>query len=91
MRLPLTLTAMLLSASAAYAQAPAAAPATSPPPIPAAMPFDIPYGAPISLDQAHKAVAGAAAEAKTRNWKFAISIVDPSGNLIAHATLDGTQ
>lgn len=77
----------LAAVPAAHAQAPAATPA----PLPDAMPFDIPYGAPISLDVAHKAIAAAAADAKKRNWKMAISVVDPSGNLIAHATLDGTQ
>ena len=76
----------------AQAQAPAApaAPAT-PPPVPEAMPFDIPYGTPITLDQAHKALTAAAAEAKKHNWKMAITVVDPSANLVAHATMDGTQ
>ena len=55
------------------------------------MPFDIPYGTPVSMDQAHKAAMGAVAEAKKRNWKMSISVVDPSGNLVAHATMDGTQ
>ncbi len=69
------------------AQAPAAAPAA----IPEAMPFDIPYGTPISLDDAHKALAAAVTEAKKHKWKMAIAVVDPAGNLIAHATMDGTQ
>jgi uncharacterized protein GlcG (DUF336 family) len=55
------------------------------------MPFDIPYGTPISLETAQKAIAGAAAEAKKHNWKMAITVVDPAGNLVAHATMDGTQ
>jgi uncharacterized protein GlcG (DUF336 family) len=59
--------------------------------VPEAMPFDIPYGAPISMDTAHKAIMAAAAEAKKHNWKMAISVVDPTGQLIAHATMDGTQ
>ena len=62
-----------------------------PPPVPEAMPFDIPYGTPISVDQAQKAITAAAAEAKKHNWKMSISVVDPAGNLIAHATMDGTQ
>lgn len=33
----------------------------------------------------------AAAEAKKHNWKMAISVVDPAGNLVAEATMDGTQ
>ncbi len=73
----------------AHAQAPAAP--AAPAPIPDAMPFDIPYGTPINLDQAHKAITAAAAEANKRHWKMAITVVDPSGNLIAHATLDNTQ
>ena len=32
-----------------------------------------------------------AAEAKKHNWKLSISVVDPAGNLVAHATMDGTQ
>ncbi len=79
----------------AHAQAPAAAPAVAPAPVPApvpeVMPFDIPYGTPISMDAAHKAIMAAAAEAKKHNWKMSISVVDPAGNLVAHATMDGTQ
>jgi len=55
------------------------------------MPFDIPYGTPINLDTAHKAIIAAVTEAKKHNWKMAISVVDPAGNLIAEATMDGTQ
>jgi uncharacterized protein GlcG (DUF336 family) len=78
---------LLGSVAAVRAQTPAPAPA----PVPEAMPFDIPYGAPIDLDQAQKAIAAAAAEAKKHNWKMAIAVVGPAGQLIAHATLDGTQ
>ena len=55
------------------------------------MPFDIPYGAPIDLDTAQKAIMAAAAEAKKHNWKMAIAVVGPAGQLVAHATMDGTQ
>jgi hypothetical protein len=58
--------------------------------VPEAVPFDIPYGVPISMDTAHKAIMAAAAEAKKHNWKMAISVVDLTGQLIAHATMDGT-
>jgi glc operon protein GlcG len=82
----------LAHAPLAQAQAPAATPASAAPaPVPEAMPFDIPYGTPISLEQANKAIAAAAAEAKKHNWKMSISVVDPGGNLVAHATMDGTQ
>jgi glc operon protein GlcG len=75
--------AILLGAHSAGAQAPQ--------PVPEAMPFDIPYGTPIDLDAANKAVMAAVAEAKKHNWKMAISVVGPVGQLVAHATMDGTQ
>ena len=55
------------------------------------MPFDIPYGAPIDMDEAHKGIMAAVTEAKKHDWKMAVSVVDQPGNLIAHATMDGTQ
>ena len=73
------------------AQAPAAPAPAAPAPVPEAMPFDIPYGMTIDLDTAHKAITAAAAEARKHNWKMAISVVGPAGQLIAHATMDGTQ
>ena len=76
-----------LTGPSAFAQAPAPTPA----PVPEKMPFDIPYGASISLEEAQKAVAASVAEAKKHNWKMSVSLVDPSGNLLAHATMDGTQ
>lgn len=79
-------------ACAVLALAPQIGAAQAPAPaIPDAMPFDIPYGTPITLDQAHKAIMAASEEATKRRWKMAISVTDPSGNLVAHATLDGTQ
>jgi glc operon protein GlcG len=68
------------------AQAPVA-----PPPVQEVMPFDIPYGTPIGLDDAQKAIMASVAEAKKHSWKMSISVVDPAGNLVAHATMDGTQ
>ena len=65
--------------------------AQAPAPVPEAMPFDIPYGTPIALDTAQKAIMAAEAEAKKHNWKMAIAVVDPAGQLIAEATMDGTQ
>jgi uncharacterized protein GlcG (DUF336 family) len=76
----------VLLTTGAMAQAPSPAPA-----VPEEMPFDIPYGTPLSLDQAHTALMAAVNEAKKHNWKLSVSVVDPSGNLIAHATMDGTQ
>ena len=83
------MTAMLLCTFASVASAQAQAPA--PAPIPEAMPFDIPYGAPIDLNTAQKAVMAAVAEAKKHNWKEAIAVVGPAGQLVAHATMDNTQ
>ena len=40
------------------------------------------YGAPISLEDAKKAAAGAEAEMKKNNWNLVIAIVDPSGDLV---------
>lgn len=74
----------VLAAPTAYAQTAAA-------PVPEAMPFDIPYGTAINLDQAHKAIIAATNEATKHNWKMAVSVVDQAGNLVAHATMDGTQ
>ena len=71
-----------------YAQTPAT---PAPDVVPEAMPFDIPYGTPIGLDQAQTVIAAAATEAKKHNWKMSISVVDPAGFLVAHATMDGNE
>ena len=49
------------------------------------------YGSEISLDNAKKAVAAAAAEAKKNNWPLAISVVGPSGDLVYFEKMEGTQ
>jgi glc operon protein GlcG len=49
------------------------------------------YGAPISLENAKKAVAPAIAEAAKNNWNIAVAIVDPSGNLVYYEKMDNTQ
>jgi glc operon protein GlcG len=64
---------------------------TPPPAVPEQMPFDIPYGAPITMEHARQVADAAYAEAKRHNWKLAISVVDPSGNLVYFAKMDGTQ
>jgi glc operon protein GlcG len=78
----------------ALAQAPAAptAPA-APAAVPDQMPFDIPYGPSITIDRAAQAVAAAVAEAKKspRNWKLAIAVVDPAGELVYFYKMDQTQ
>jgi uncharacterized protein GlcG (DUF336 family) len=75
----------------AKAQTPVASAPATPAPVPEVMPFDIPYGTPIGVDMAQKAITAASAEAKKHNWKMSITVVDPSGNLVAHMTMDGTQ
>ena len=80
----LSIASTLALAGTALAQQPAPSPAP-----PSGPPAD--YGAPISNEQA-KAVAGAAfAEAKKNNWRMAIAIVGPAGELVYFEKMDGTQ
>ncbi|MCC6776260.1 MAG: heme-binding protein [Hyphomicrobiales bacterium] len=82
-------TGVLAAGGSAWAQAPAA-PAAA---VPDQMPFDVPYGASITADRAAQVVAAAVAEAKKspRNWKLAIAVVDPNGDLVYFYKMDGTQ
>ena len=50
-----------------------------------------PYGLSISVDDARKAAAPALAEAAKNNWKVAVAIVDPAGNLVYYEKMDNTQ
>jgi len=50
-----------------------------------------PYGAPITLDQAKKVLAGAEAEARKNNWNVVIAILDSGGHLVLLQRLDNTQ
>lgn len=59
--------------------------------LPEKMPFDIPIGAPVNYENAMKLVNAAAAEAKKRDWKMNIAVVDPNGDLIAFARMNGAQ
>jgi uncharacterized protein GlcG (DUF336 family) len=79
--------AALLFAFTAFAQAPTPAPAA----VPDAMPYDVPYGTPISLERAKHVAEAAMAEAKKRNWKDAIAICGPAGDLVYLVKMDGTQ
>jgi glc operon protein GlcG len=93
--------ALILTISQALAQqagAPAPPTAGSPAPVqppsggtPDKMPYDVPYGSPISLDRAKSALAAAEAEAKKRNWKMNIAVVDPNGDLLHFVRMDGAQ
>ena len=59
--------------------------------IPAEIPFDVPYGTPISLDQAQAVIQAAVAEARKRNWKMNVAVVDSGGNLVAFQRMDGAM
>ena len=80
--------AALLGMSSAGAQSPPPNPLDN---VPEKMPFDIPYGAPISLDRAEAAIAATVAEAKKRDWKLNVAVVDSGGNLVAFQRMDGSQ
>ena len=69
-------TALVLTATVAGAQAP--------PPPPA-------YGAPITLEQAKKVMAGAEAESKKNNWGTVITILDSGGHVVMTQRMDGAQ
>lgn len=69
---------------------------TQPAPAPAAsdqMPYDIPYGPTITAGRAATIAAAAVAEAKKppRNWKLAVAVVDPNGDLVYFYKMDDTQ
>ena len=91
------LAAVAISSQAlAQAPAPAATPAPAPanPPsggTPDAMPFDIPYGMSIGLEKAKQLVAAAEAEAKKRNWKMNIAVVDTNGEPVMFERMEGAQ
>ena len=59
--------------------------------VPDKIPFDTPYGLPISLDRAQAAIRAAVAEAKNRNWKMNVAVVDSGGNLVAFQRMDGAM
>jgi len=88
--------AIAVMGSSAFAQTPAPAPATPPAPpsaggTPDAMPFDIPYGLSIGLERAKQVMAAAEVEAKKRNWKMNIAVVDTNGELVHFSRMEGAQ
>src|SRR6201746_2058465 len=86
--------AVIAIASSALAQTP---PPATPPAPPAAggtpdvMPLDIPYGVSIGLDKAKQVMAAAENEAKRRNWKMNIAVVDTNGELVHFSRMEGAQ
>ena len=86
--------AVALMSSQALAQSPAAAAAPAQPSAggtPEIMPFDIPYGQSIGLERAKQVMAAAEAEAKRRNWKMNVAVVDTNGELIQFERMEGAQ
>ncbi len=59
--------------------------------VPDKIPFDTPYGLPISLERAQAAIRAAVEEAKNRNWKMNVAVVDSGGNLVAFQRMDGAM
>ncbi len=59
--------------------------------IPDEIPFDVPYGRPISLYRAQAAIQAAVTEARKRNWKMNVAVVDSGGNLVAFQRMDGAM
>jgi glc operon protein GlcG len=85
---------MALVNSPTLADTPAPAAPPSPPAAggtPDAMPFDIPYGVSIGLERAKEVMAAAEAEARRRNWKLNIAVVDTNGELVHFSRMEGAQ
>jgi uncharacterized protein GlcG (DUF336 family) len=86
--------ALAVVSSSTFAQTPAPAAPPAPPSAggtPDAVPFDIPYGMSIGLEHAKQVMAAAEAEAKRRNWKMNIAVVDTNGELVQFERMEGAQ
>src|SRR6202047_244645 len=86
--------AIAFASSLTFAQTPPPAPRPAPPAAggtPDAMPFDIPYGMSIGLERAKQVLGAAEAEAKQRNWKMNIAVVDTNGELVHFSRMEGAQ
>ena len=55
------------------------------------MPFDIPSGQSIGEEKAKQVLQAAEAEAKKRNWKMNIAVVDTNGELVHFSRMEGAQ
>jgi uncharacterized protein GlcG (DUF336 family) len=94
MRSTITYALAAFAALAISSQALAQAPAPASPPsggTPDAMPFDIPYGMSIGLEKAKQVLGAAEAEAKKRNWKMNIAVVDTNGEPVLFERMEGAQ
>ena len=88
MRLHVLIAVGIGSALALGATALAQQPAPSTPPAAVAPPD---YGPPVTNEQAKAVAAAAFAEAKKNNWRMALAIVGPAGELVYFEKMDGTQ
>jgi uncharacterized protein GlcG (DUF336 family) len=79
----------VIATGAAYAQQPASPPDLNA--IPEKMPFNLPFGQPIGMERAQTLVQAAVAEANKRGWAMNVAVVDPGGNLVTFARMDGAQ
>ena len=59
--------------------------------VPNEIPFDVPYGLSITLERAEAVIHAAVAEARIRNWKMNVAVVDSGGNLVAFERMDGAM
>jgi uncharacterized protein GlcG (DUF336 family) len=59
--------------------------------VPDKIPFDTPYGRPVPLYLAQAIVHAAVAEAKKRDWKMNVAVVDSGGNLVSFQRMDGAM
>jgi len=75
----------VVAAGPVHAQSPAA------PNLPDSIPFGQPYGPPVTLAQARTIVGAALAEADKRGWPLNVAVVDPHGDLVHFARMDGAQ
>lgn len=80
-----TALSLILLAIATTAAAQTAAPPAPPAPPPPAI------GAPLSLEQARPVLDAVLAEARRRGFQMAVAVVEPDGNLVAFARMDGVQ
>ena len=92
----ITLAAFAMAAMSLPVLAQTPTPAVPPAPpsaggTPDAMPFDIPYGMSIGFERAKQVMAAAEAEAKKRNWKMNIAVVDTNGELVHFSRMEGAQ
>jgi uncharacterized protein GlcG (DUF336 family) len=86
--------ALISSQALAQSQTPVAAAAPAQPSAggtPEIMPFDIPYGQSIGLERAKQVMAAAEAEARKRNWKMNVAVVDTNGELVQFERMEGAQ